>query len=78
MRINKNGAQIYKNYPTYYNILIVQDLWQVHYKILSKIFLKKLIELNVNLNTMIKNVKHEKLNISIATVFWNTQILKMI
>ena len=25
-----------------------------------------------------KNVKHVELNISIATVFWNTQILKMI
>ena len=38
-------------------------------------------ELYVNLKTMIKNVKHDeliKLNISIETVFWNTQILKMI
>ena len=29
-------------------------------------------------DTMIKNVKHVELNISIVTVFWNTQILKMI
>ena len=38
-------------------------------------------ELYVNLKTMIKNVKHDeliKLNISIETIFWNTQILKMI
>ena len=42
------------------------------------IFLKKFIELNVNSDTMIKNVKHVELNISIATVFWNTQILKVI
>ena len=35
-------------------------------------------ELNVNLDTMIKNVKHVELNISIATVFSNIQTLKMI
>ena len=37
-----------------------------------------IIELNVNLDTMIKNVKHVELNISIATVFSNIQTLKMI
>ena len=62
----------------YYNLLIVQDLWQAYYQILSIIFLKEFIKLNVNLETMIKNVKHVELNISIETVFWNTQILKMI
>ena len=36
------------------------------------------IELNVNTDKAIKNVKYEKLNIYIVTVFWNTQILKMI
>ena len=36
------------------------------------------LELNVNLNTMIKIVKLVELNISIATFFLNTQILKMI
>ena len=56
----------------------MQDLWQVHYQILSIIFLKKFIELNLNSDTMIKNAKHVKLNISIATVFLNTQILKII
>ena len=29
-------------------LLIVQDLWQAHYQILSIIFLKEFIELNVN------------------------------
>ena len=64
--------------PTYYNLLIVQDLWQANYQILSIIFLKEFIELNVHLHTKIKNVKHVKLNISIVTVFLNTQISKMI
>ena len=43
-----------KNYKkkkkvTYYNLLIVQDLWQAHYQILSIIFLKKFIELDANI-----------------------------
>ena len=42
------------------------------------IFLKELIELNVNLDTMIKNAKLVELSISIATVFLNIQTLKMI
>ena len=35
---------------TYNTFLIVQDLWQAHYQILSIIFLKEFIELNVNMN----------------------------
>ena len=30
--------------------------------------------INLSLDTMIKNVKYVELSISIATVFWNTQI----
>ena len=70
--------KLQKIYRTYYNLLIVQDLWQAHYKILSIIFLKNFIELRVNTNMMIENVKPVQLNISIANVFLNTQILKMI
>ena len=42
---------------TYYNLLIVKYLWQAHYQILSKIFLKEFIELNVNMDMMIKSMK---------------------
>ena len=70
--------KLQKIYFTYCNILIAQNLWQVLYQILSIIFLKEFIEANINLDTMIKNVKHVELDISIATVFLNTQILKMI
>ena len=42
--------KLQKIYLTYYNLLIAQDIWQVHYQVLSIIFLKKLIELNVNLD----------------------------
>ena len=47
-------------YLTYYSLLIAQDLWQVHYQTLSIIFQKEFIELYVNSDTMIKNVKHVK------------------
>ena len=67
-----------KNYKkkkkvTYYNLLIVQDLWQAHYQILSIIFLKKFIELDANIRE-----RENKLNVDIVTVFLNTQILKII
>ena len=66
------------NFLTYYNLLIVQDLWQASDKILSIIFLKEFIELNVITDMIIKNMRLVELNISIVTVFLNTQILKMI
>ena len=59
---------------TYYNVLIRQ----AHYEILSIIFLKYLIKLNVNTDMVIKNVKPAELNINLATVVLNIQILKMI
>ena len=70
--------KLQKNYLIYHNSLIAQVLWQVHYQILLIIFLKEFEVLNVNTDMIIKNLKHVELNISIATVFLNTQILKMI
>ena len=49
--------KLQKIYLTYYNLLIAQDLWQAHFQILSIIFLKDFIEINVNTDMMIKNVK---------------------
>ena len=63
----KMEKKLQKTYCTYYNLLIAQGLWQAHYQILSIIFLKEFIELNVNTD-MIKNMKLVKLNISIANV----------
>ena len=45
-------------YPTDNNFLIAQDLWQAYYQILSIIFLNEFTKLNVDMDTMIKNVKH--------------------
>ena len=53
------------------------NLWRAHYQILSIIFLKKFIELNVHSHAIIKNVKHVELNKGIVTVFLKTQILKL-
>ena len=53
------------------------DLWQVHYQILLTISLKEFIELHVNLDTMIKNINHVELNISVATFFSNIETLMM-
>ena len=41
-------------------------------------FLKEFIKLNVNTDTIIKNVKLAELKTNIANVFLNTQTLKMI
>ena len=70
--------KLQKMHLTYCNLLIAQDLWQTHYQILSIVFLKEFIELNVNSDTIIKNVKHVELNVSIGTVFLTIQTLEMI
>ena len=73
----KMVKKLQNTYLRYYNLLIVQSLWQVHYQILSIIFLKEFFKSNVNMDTIIKNVKHSELNTKLATVFLNTKALKM-
>ena len=58
--------------------MIVQGLWQAHYQILSIIFWKEFIKLNVNTDRMMKTLKLAELNKNIATSFLNTQTSKMI
>ena len=70
--------KLQKIYLTYYNLLIAPDLWQVLYQFLLIIFLKEFIKLNVNMDTIVKNVKLAEWNISIATVFLNIETLKVI
>ena len=67
-----------KIFLTYYNLLIEQDLWEAHYQILAITFLKKFMKLNVNIDTIIKNVKIVELNSKFETVFLDTQTLKTI
>ena len=39
--------KLQKIYLIYYNLLLPHNLWQAHYELLSIIFLKKFIKLNV-------------------------------
>ena len=47
-RIDKNAEKLLKICLIHWNLLIAQNLWQIHRQFLSIIFLKKFIELNVN------------------------------
>ena len=67
-----------KIYPTDYNFLPVQDLQQAHYQMLLIIFLKELIELNINMDMILKDVELSELHLKIVSDFLNTQILKII
>ena len=66
MKMEKKSQKIY---PTNYNLLIAQDLWETHYQILLIILLEEFIKLNVN-----TNVKFVELNTKIASAFLNTQV----
>ena len=76
-RIDKDGEEITKNISYILQFIDSPKLWQAHYEILLIIYLKDFIELNVNQDMTIKNMKHVELNTSIATVFSNIQTLKM-
>ena len=74
----KEVVKMEKPYPTDYNLLMAHNLWHTLYQILLIILLKEFIKLNLDQDTIIKNVKLAKLNTKIATAFLNTQSLKMI
>ena len=62
---------VQKLYRTYYNLLIAQNLWQAHYQVLSIVFRKEFIALNVNTDMMIKIVKLAESIIIIAIEYVN-------
>ena len=57
---------------------LTAQLSQTHNKILLIILLKEFIEIHVNTDTMVKNVKLAQLISKIASAFLNTQTLKII
>ena len=61
-------------YPTDYNLMIAQDLWQAYYQFLLIILLKEFIKLNENTDMIIRNLKLAELNIKIASAFTNTKL----
>ena len=77
-RIDKNGEKVTKN--IYYILHFIDSTIFIPSSLSN--FVNNLPErihrINVNTDIMIKNVKLVELNVSIATVFLNTQILKKI
>ena len=67
--LDKNGEEITTTISNNYILFIAKDLWEAYYQILLLILLKEFIKLNLNTDTMIKNVKLEELDIKIATAF---------
>ena len=55
-----------------HNLLITQDLWQVHYQILLIILLKEFIKVKVNTDMMINNMKLVELSAKIVSAVLNT------
>ena len=69
--IDEKGENITKKISSYDNLLVAQVLWQAHYQVFSINFLKELIILNEDMDTMIENVNFLKLLTKYATVFLN-------
>ena len=67
--------KLQKSYLTNYNLLIVQDLWQVHYQILLPNFLEEFMKSYGNIDMIIKNANHVELTTKIISVVLNTQTL---
>ena len=76
--IDKMEKKLQKMYLAYYNLFIVQDLWQVHYQTLSIIFLREFIELIVILGTMIKKCQTCRIKYKYCDWFLEYATLKMI
>ena len=77
-KTDKKGNKITKPYLTDYDLLIIQDLYEAYYQILLTILLKEFIKLNINTDTMIRNLKLSEFDIKTATGFLNIQTLKII
>ena len=75
-RIDKNGEEITKSISYILQFNVSVRFMASPLSSVSIIFLKEFIKLNENRDTMINNVKLAALNISIATVFLNTQTLR--
>ena len=63
--------ELQKMHPTCCNLLKGQDFLQILYQFFLITFLKEFINLNVNTNMMIKNVKHAELNSKITKILKN-------
>ena len=77
-KIDKNGEEITKNISYILQFIDSARFMASSLSNLVNNLFEGIHRIKCNLNMMIKNVKLVELNVSIATVFLNTQILKMI
>ena len=78
LNVKPSNLVFLKTYNTEFDEIIVTFMDQNGRPFGKRGFLKALIEFNVNMDAILKHLKLVELNISIATVFLNTQILQMI
>ena len=77
-KIDNNGEEITKNIFYKLQFIYISRLLQAHCQGLSIIFLMEFIKLNVNTDTMIKNVRLVESNINIVTASLNIQVSKIV
>ena len=68
-RIDKNKEEVTKNISYISQFIDYWLSWQAHYEVLSIIFMKEFIKLNLNTDTIIKNIKLGELHTKYGTVF---------
>ena len=78
IRIDKNGEKIMKTLSYRLQFIDSKRLMASSLSLLVNNLAEEFIKLNVNTDTMIKNVTLAQLNKKIATTFLNTKILKII
>ena len=78
LNVKPSNLVFLKTYNTEFDEIIVTFMDQNGRPFGNRGFLKALIEFNVNMDAILKHLKLVELNISIATVFLNKQILQMI
>ena len=78
IRIDKNGEKIMKTISYRLQFIDSKRLMASSLSRLVNNLAEEFIKLNVNTDTMIKNVTLAQLNTKIATTFLNTKILKII
>ena len=78
IRINKSRKEITKTISYRLQFIDSARFMQVYYQILLIILLTDFIELDANMDMIIKHMKHVELIIKIGSAFLNTQTLKVI
>ena len=77
-RIDRSREEVTKHISYRLQVIESTRFMASSFSILLIILLNEFIELNVNRNMIIKNMKHTELNTKIASAFLNTQALKII